>query len=459
MTPMASRRAFLTTVGAGAAGVSLAGTDPVRAQTPDSAPPSAAWSRRYATGHSSRLLTLVPVDDGYVLGGVAGRHDDLRGLAVRTDARGRTRWRRTYGTVKSGVAAGAPHPDGGFVLGGATNLDDSSPFTEPSLSADPWVLRVDAAGDVVWTRTLQPAAATGRIETLVRAGDGYLVGGRRRESRETRPRPWVARLSPAGHRRWATTLGDTEAQGAVNATSADGDAWYVGGSTAPAEGEQAGESETATVTRLDSDGTVQWRYRVDAPKGSRIEGLHADGEGVVCVGNRGFATDDDGQGWHLRLDAAGERAWQRTHSTGPWNWLNGLVSLEDGYLLVGTREETPEGDESNGPRGAWVVRTGPRGRTRWETTYFDDGWSGGNALHPVDGDGSEFLVAGWTEVENGESAWLLNAGGETVDTGSEITHRISNLAAAVPPDADAVGLGVLLGAGAVTLRRRLRGGE
>lgn len=449
------------------AGAGLVGTGRVRARTGTAAstpvPPSAEWTRRYAAGRGfSRFLTVVPVGDGYVLGGVAGRHDDLRGLVVRTDAGGRTRWQRTYGAVKSGVADGVPHPDGGVVLGGGTNLDDSSPFVETPLSADPWIVRLDAAGDLVWTRTLQPAAAAGRVDALVRADGGFLVAGRRREHRETRPRPWVAHLSPAGHRRWMTTLGSEDGQGFLTAAAADGDDWYVGGSTSPATadgGQPSGRDETALVARLDPDGTVQWRWSPDGPRGSRIEGLHADASGVVAVGNRGFATDDDGRGWHFRLGTDGERAWGATHSLGSWNWLDGLATLddEDGYLLVGTRERPPEGDDPNGPRGAWVLRTGPTGEVRWATTYFDGDWSRGEAVHAPDGG---FLVAGATATDDGEAAWLLGVGDvPAADAASDVSHRLGALARAVPPTADDVGLGVLVGAGAVTLGRRLLGRE
>lgn len=473
-----SRRRVLTTVGGVVAGAGLAGSRTVRAQTdtaatptppstpsPTPAPPAARWTRRYAAGeHATRFLTVVPVGDGYVLAGVVGGHDDLRGLVVRTDERGRTRWQRTYGTVKSGVADGAPHPDGGVVLAGGTNLGDTSPFAEAPLSADPWVVRLDRGGDVAWTRTLQPAAAAGRADAFVSTDDGFLVAGRRRERRETRPRPWVAHLSPAGHRRWATTLGNEngDEQGALTAASAVDDAWYVGGSTSPvtSEGEQpSGRDETGLVARLDPDGTVRWRWSPEGPRGSRLADLHADASGVVCVGNQGFATDDDGRGWHLRLDADGGRAWEATHSRGPWNWLDGLAAIDegDGYLLVGTRERPPEGDDLNGRRGAWVLRTGPAGEVRWATTYFEGDWSHGETVHALDGG---FLLAGSTETDGGQAAWLVGVGDvPTADATADVSHRLDALSRAVPPAADDVGLGVLVGVGVATLWRRLRDRE
>jgi hypothetical protein len=296
----------------------------------------------------------------------------------------------------------------------------------------------------------------------VRTEGGYLVAGRRRERRETQPQPWVAHLSLAGHRRWATVLngagGEATAdeQGVLTAAATSDGAWYVGGSTSPAAGEEAaGGAETAVVARLGTDGTVEWRWSPDAPKGSRIEGLHADGSGVVAVGNRGFGDDDDGQGWQLRLDSGGDRAWASTHSRGSWNWLDDLVPVAGagGYLLVGTSEQPSEDDEPNGRRGAWVVHTGPRGERRWESTYFDGDWSHAETVHALDGG---FVVAGSTRTEGSQAAWLLGAGAlPTGDTGSSVVRRLESLPRAIPPAAGDVGLGILLGAGGVTLGRRL----
>ncbi len=430
-------------------------------QTAASGAPAAAWTRTYAEKMElANVDAIVPQSDGYLLAGIAGERD-YRGLVVRTDASGRPRWQRTLGAAASSFAAGAAHPDGGAVLAGTTNIRERGPWVEGPLSADPWLVRLDGAGELVWTRTLQPTAGSGGIDALARVPDGYLVAGRRRLDRDAGSRPWVARVSLAGHRRWARTLGESDREGRLNAVSTAGDAWYVGGSTTPADrgdagGPDAGEGESALVVRLDPDGTTRWRYTADVRKGSRIEALHADEGGAVALGNRRFAVDDDGRGWHLRVAADGAPGWQRSHSTGPWNWLHDVAAVDDGYLLVGTRERASA--EENGPRGAWVLRTDPSGRLRWETTYFDGEHSEGRAVHAVDG--GEFLVAGGTATDAGEAGWLLNAGGaDSPGPLGGASELLADVGERVPPDADAYGLGALVGAGAVTAGRRLLGDD
>jgi len=489
---MPSRRRFLAALAAtsvfGATGASGAvGSSGATADSRSAAsPPELAWSRTYAESASlAGLSALVPREEGHVLLGSEGAAE-YRALAVRTDAAGRPRWTRRVGPPSSSFAAGAPHPEGGVVAAGTTNISDRSPARQTSLSADPWLVRLDERGDVVWARTLQPAAGAGGIEDLTRVGDGdsddYLVcGGSRRDAEAVR-RPWVARVTAAGHQRWARTVEGRHRRGNLNAVATAGDAAvdadegavYVGGSTRPPESDDYGRSEEALVARLAPDGTTRWRYSAadfsDADsKGSRIEELHVDGSGVVAVGNRRFAYDDDGQGWHLRLDGAGSVEWERRHSTGPWNWLHDMAPTPEGYLFVGTREEATGGEEGetndgedgardeNGPRGAWVLRTDATGNVVWERTYYDGDYSTGNAIAHVEG--REFLIAGRTSGGDANAGWLANVGGTAPPSDRGATDFLSDLADRIPPDADALGLGALLGAGAVTAGRRLFGGD
>ncbi|WP_135855433.1 hypothetical protein [Halorussus salinus] len=502
---MPSRRTFLAALAATSA-FSASGATGASAARADSrsAAPEIAWSRTYAESASlAGLSAVVPREEGHVLLGTEGAAE-YRGLAVRTDAAGRPRWTRRLGPPSSSFAAGAPHPDGGVVAAGTTNVADRSPASEPPLSADPWLVRLDERGDLVWARTLQPAAGTGGIEDLTRVGDGggdgdsddYLVCGGSRRDEEAVRRPWVARVTAAGHQRWAKTVEGRYRRGNLNAVATaenatvatDGDAAsgttgsdavaadeaavYVGGSTRPPESDDYGRSEDALVACLAPDGTTRWQYSADSSdtdsKGSRIEELHADRDdaGVVAVGNRRFAYDDDGQGWHLRLDGTGAVEWDRRHSTGPWNWLSDVAPTPEGYLLVGTREKTTGGGEGetndgedaneNGPRGAWVLHTDPTGNVVWERTYYDGDYSTGNAIVHVEG--REFLIAGRTsggDASDGDAGWLANVGGAPPPNGRGATEFVADLADRIPPDADAIGLGALLGAGAVTAGRRL----
>jgi hypothetical protein len=278
--------------------------------------------------------------------------------------------------------------------------------------------------------------------------DGFLVGGERRVDRAETSRPWVASVSTSGHQRWAKPLTSPDRQGSVNAVAASENALYVGGSTKPTTSDDYGRSEVPFVSSLTADGSVQWTYTVDEPKGARIADLSTDARGIVAVGNRGFSYDDDGQGWHFRLTVAGDVKWRHSHSSGSWNWLEEVTVLDDGYLLVGTRERTADKSSENGPRGAWVLRTGPTGQVQWETTYFDGQHSTGDAVHVLDTDG--FLIAGQTGADGNRVGWLMNAGGPKPKDTSDVSISIGKFTDQIPSNADDIAFGAVVGAGTVT---------
>lgn len=443
---MPSRRRFLSALGVASTSLlSYSGT--VRGSPPSV--PEATWSRTYATkGRYAGIQTIVPVRDGYVLAGNVETQTS-QGLVVRTDTAGRVRWQRTVSGSPSIFTAGARHPDDGVVLSGITNINEQVHVREDApLSSDPWLVRFDENGDLVWRRTLQPTAGSGGISSIAPMADGFLVGGERRVDRAETSRPWVASVSTSGHQRWAKPLTSPDRQGSVNAVAASENALYVGGSTKPTTSDDYGRSEVPFVSSLTADGSVQWTYTVDEPKGARIADLSTDARGIVAVGNRGFSYDDDGQGWHFRLTVAGDVKWRHSHSSGSWNWLEEVTVLDDGYLLVGTRERTADKSSENGPRGAWVLRTGPTGQVQWETTYFDGQHSTGDAVHVLDTDG--FLIAGQTGADGNRVGWLMNAGGPKPKDTSDVSISIGKFTDQIPSNADDIAFGAVVGAGTVT---------
>ena len=393
---MPSRREFIAAIGGvGTMLTTRRGT----ARTPTTDPPTTAWTRTYPA--SSGFDAIHPVNDGYVLVGSRATGDQgYRGFITKTTATGHPKWQQVVGDSTTVLNACASRPDGGVIVAGTTNIREPSPVRDRDRSSDPLIVALDADGHVRWSRTLQPRAGDGSSNAIARIPDGYLVGGHRRPGEDSTIRPWIAQISDDGHQRWARTIEWQGQDGVISDVSTSDEAWYVGGSTASAES-SAGWQETAFITRLDLDASTQWQYTLDGRKGSSIAALETDGDGVVAVGNRRFSADDDGTGVHLRVASDGTTEWRHSYSTGPWNWLHGMAAVDDGYLLVGTREQSSGGTSDNGPRGAWVLNTRPSGELHWETTYFDGEYSAGDAIHPLGR--THFLVGGRTHTDDGDA--------------------------------------------------------
>jgi hypothetical protein len=127
----------------------------------------------YGGDYKTTGRCLLVLDDGFLLGGTrtdttedGELHTDM--LLVRTDAAGQEIWSRTYGNEERDVLNHmVRRHSGGFVLAGikTTNEDE-----------DLWILMVDENGDPIFDFTGAARDDDDEANVLVRTGDGYLCG-------------------------------------------------------------------------------------------------------------------------------------------------------------------------------------------------------------------------------------------------------------------------------------------
>jgi hypothetical protein len=113
------------------------------------------------------------MDGGYVL---AGYTDSQGGggfdaWLVRIDADGEPEWDKTYGGAKPDAAAAVePMPDGGFIIAGYTDSYGAG-------GRDAWLIRTDAHGDTLWTRTRGGEKDDEACSVQPAKDRGYIVAG------------------------------------------------------------------------------------------------------------------------------------------------------------------------------------------------------------------------------------------------------------------------------------------
>lgn len=144
------------------------------------------WSRNYGLTASRQI---APVSDGnLVVVGWRAIGDKDAAEIVKLDATGEILWRASYG--QTGVAyrlfTVLPLEDGGYLAGGEIN---GPGFTD----LDGWLVRLNAAGDIVWQRHLNDGG--GEVHALAAARDGsFVVGGHR----QSFPQMMMARVDSTG---------------------------------------------------------------------------------------------------------------------------------------------------------------------------------------------------------------------------------------------------------------------
>jgi len=131
------------------------------------------WHKIYGGAQEDWTTDLRQTDDdGYILTGVSksfGAGDrDL--YLVKTDSNGDMLWSSTYGGPDGEWGWGIELlPDGGYIMTGWTGVFFST--------QDIWLVRTDADGDIVWTKTYDFGSFDMALD-IIRANDGgYVITG------------------------------------------------------------------------------------------------------------------------------------------------------------------------------------------------------------------------------------------------------------------------------------------
>ncbi|MDQ3844992.1 MAG: hypothetical protein M3342_13405, partial [Bacteroidota bacterium] len=143
------------------------------------------WQKTLGTSDADQGFSITAAGDGYVvLGSVAGNDGDVtanHGMndywLVKLDASGGKVWQKTYG----GSGSDAPYvlkasSDGGYILCGSSNSTDGD-LTGNKGGLDLWMLKVDAGGGKVWSKTFGGASDDYAKSFIPTPDNGYLIAG------------------------------------------------------------------------------------------------------------------------------------------------------------------------------------------------------------------------------------------------------------------------------------------
>jgi hypothetical protein len=146
-----------------------------------------AWQNTIGGSGNDRLASIQQTTDGgYILGGdsdsnISGdkTENSLGGAdywIVKLDAVGNMIWQNTIGGSGNDNASSIQQTsDGGYILSGSSDSNNSGDKTENSLGgADYWVLKLDAVGNLVWQNTIG-GSGTDILNSIKNTQDGEFI--------------------------------------------------------------------------------------------------------------------------------------------------------------------------------------------------------------------------------------------------------------------------------------------
>jgi hypothetical protein len=318
------------------------------------------WTKTYGGSSDDRAWFGMQNPDGsYVVSGRTASfgHGDKDLWFLKLNTAGDTVWTRTYGTAGDDRdAVVQPTTDGGYILVGTALVDTLG---------DIWLIKTDASGDTQWTRKYAGGNDHMGYCAVETWDGGYIVSGQTGAFGAGGQDIYLIRTTASGDTMWTRTYGGAGYEMGYAQPTPDHCFLICGATTSLG----AGQTDVYLV-KTDSVGNPLWTKTyggTDRDEGAQLR-LMSDGGYIAAAytWNRGAGQSD---GWLLKLNASGDTVWTRTYGGADYDEFYCLDTTADGgYVLSGQTHSFGAGNED-----VWLVRTSGSGDTVWTRTFGGTG--------------------------------------------------------------------------------------
>jgi hypothetical protein len=296
------------------------------------------WTKTYGgTNHDNGGSVQVTSDGGFIIAGSTWSFGAGNGdfYLIKTNADGDTLWTRTYGGISEEVARSSQvTSDGGFIIAGSTDS-----FGEGG--TDVYLVRTDAFGDTLWTRTYGGTRTDDGWSVQQTSDGGYIVGGRTWSFGAGDNDFYLIKTDANGDAIWTRTYGGSGMdQGfSVQQTS---DGGYI--ATGETKSFGAGGTDVYLV-RTDAAGDTLWTRTYGGIEYDFGWSVQQTFYGGFIIAGSSYSFGAGGLDLYLiRTDALGDTLWTKTYG-GTSNDYGVSVQLtsDGGYIVAGKTESFGSG--------------------------------------------------------------------------------------------------------------------
>lgn len=322
------------------------------------------WELEYGDYGSDIGNDIVETSDGgFVVVGEYVPSEMSFAYMMKIDSLGSYKWGRTYNYGKAGECnfqAVAATSDGGLIMTGEVYIyGDTSSY-------DVYLVKADAAGNIVWDTAFGESTPTERGYDVIQAADGgYVLCAEKEDS------VLLIKTDANGGLVWQTTYKDTVSErhgyypyGLVQ--TPDGGfliagelAWY------------SQESGNAFLMKADANGNISWsrEYEFDDISDFR-DILRASDGNYVMTGRRGSDA------YLAKTNSSGDIIWDELYDRDYYSYARSVDEAADGgFLITGTYSNS----DLNRYYDIYLIRTDAAGDTAWTRTFGTYNYDAGRA--------------------------------------------------------------------------------
>lgn len=280
------------------------------------------------TGSDEAFAGHKIVDGGFILAGntYAGPNGQCIFL-IKTDLFGDTVWTKCYNSFN------APYgydmkvcSDGGFLIGGVT--------TNQSTVEDILVIKTDSQGNVIWSNSYG-GQYDESCRAITQTRDGNYICTGRRTDYSSYYDALLMKIDPAGNVIWTKTYGGVHQIG--NSIDTTNDGGFIIGGEIDTTGAGTG---AAFLMRTDSAGNLVWSKAIAGNQGSKGYSVKQTSDGgFILTGETYIPTGPNSvinYVYLLKTDGNGNMQWSKSYGGYGNSIGNSVIQTNDsGYLITG----------------------------------------------------------------------------------------------------------------------------
>ncbi|THU37049.1 T9SS C-terminal target domain-containing protein [Niastella caeni] len=382
------------------------------------------WHKLLGGNNTDYAVSAEPTADGGCLvagfskstdGDVTGNHGNYDYWVVKLNADRTIAWQKTFGgSGDDFIYKMIPLADGGCVLAGYS-LSTNGDVTGNHGNADIWIVKLNAAGAIVWQKTLG-GSNIDMASSVIATSDGYVVSGYTvsNDGDVTGNHGdydfWVVKLNESGTIIWQKTFGGTGSDYANSIIATSDGGYLVGGRTSSTDGDVTGNhgSVDCWLVKLNATGNAEWKKTYGGTDRESIESMLPTSDGGTIIAGYTNSLNGDVTGnhgntdcWVAKLNSSGAIVWQKTLGGKSDEQALSIAPAQNGGFAIAGFTSSTDGDVTafHGSNDSWVVRLNTNGAIVWQKAV---GGSQVDDSYAIAASGNSFIVAGMSKSTNGD---------------------------------------------------------
>ena len=376
--------------------------------------PDTMWTKKIG-GSNDEIGSCIQqtTDGGYIVAG----HTQSFGVGlddiwlIKTNAAGDTLWTRTYGGTEYDYCYYVQQTsDGGYLLIGETDSFDPTYWFA-------WIIKTNSFGDTLWTNVIGESRHYFARSGLEISGGGYLFTGRTKATGAGQEDLWLVKLDAGGDTVWTKTIGGGDDEQGISIQQTNDGGFIIAGVT---KSFGAGDYD-AWLIRSDPTGDTIWTKTFGgSSRDFAYDVQQTNDNGFIIAGmteSFGYANNFSDV-WLIKTNSNGDTLWTKTFGGIDRDGAFALHQTSDGgYILVGFTDSFGAGNYD-----VWLIKTNSSGDSLWTSTYGGIFYDYGRSVEQTDDGG--YIIAGdyYETITNSRDVWLIKISPDP----NEVEHQDLN---------------------------------